>query len=59
MNISRNKKIFFIAVNHPGIYEAIRQVLLENNFIENVDFINVMTLLPGQYLNTHFIVKEI
>ncbi|MBR1728008.1 MAG: hypothetical protein IJ728_00555 [Selenomonadaceae bacterium] len=58
MKVSRDKKVFFIVINDPGMYGIIRHILIQNNLIENVDFINAMTFLPEQYFNTNFIVKE-
>lgn len=57
MNKFKNEKIYFILV---GDYNAVRNVLIQNKFIEGVDFVNGIMLLTeqqGSPLNTYFLVR--
>ena len=57
MNKFKNEKIYFILV---GDYNPVRNVLIQNKFIEGVDFINGIMLLTeqqGSPLNTYFLVR--
>lgn len=57
LNQSKGKKIFFILLNNYG---AVHKILTDNNFVENIDFINGFMFLSenqGIPFNTHFIVR--
>ena len=57
MNENRDKKVFFILV---ADYNSVCKTLLQNNFIENVDFIDATVFFSekhGIQFNTNFIIK--
>ena len=62
MNESRGRKVFFLLILQPTVYEQLRGMLTQAGFVEWRDFVNAMNFLSdaqGVPLNTWAIIKNL